>query len=104
LSVPLQTVIAVEAAQGIIDNGGLEYFYESNFAGTPDYRFFVSAYRRIGAEAAATCLETTAAMFPFDKPHLNETSRSRWLDNVCGDEEQLFVQLSRKVCGDQTVY
>lgn len=104
LSIPLQTVIVVESAQGIIDNGGLEYFYESDFVGTPDYGFFVSAYRRVGAETAASCIETTAAMFPFDKPHLHEAKRLNWLDEVRGDESHVFVQLSRKVCGDQAVF
>jgi len=104
LPIPLQTVIVVDSAQGIIDNGGLEYFYESDFVGTPDYGFFVSAYRRIGAEVAASCIETTSAMFPFDKPHLHEAKRLSWLDKVLGDESHPFVQLSRRVCGDQTVF
>jgi hypothetical protein len=104
LPIPLQTVVVVDSAQGIIDNGGLEYFYESDFVGTPDYGFFVSAYRRIGAEAAASCIETTSALFPFDKPHLHEAKRLNWLDKVCGDESHPFVHLSRKVCGDQTVF
>lgn len=104
LPIPLQTVIVIDSAQGIIDNGGLEYFYESDFVGTPDYGFFVRAYRRVGAEAAASCIETTTAMFPFDKPHLHEAKRLSWLDKVRGDESHPFVQLSRKVCGDQTVF
>ena len=104
LPLPLQTIIVVEAAQSIIDNGGLEYFYESNFVGTPDYGVFVSAYRRIGAEAAATCIAATAAMFPFDDPHLHETKRSRWLGHVRGNERHPFGQLSQKAASDETVF
>jgi hypothetical protein len=48
LPLPLQTVAVIYSAQGVIDNGGLEYFYESDFDGTPEYSFFVNAYRRIG--------------------------------------------------------
>jgi len=91
-------------AQAIIDNGGFEYFYESDFVGTLDYGFFVSAYRRVGAETAAMCIETTAAMFPFGQPHLHEAKRLSWLDEARGNEGHLFVKLSRKVCGDQAVF
>jgi len=104
LPTPLQTVVAVESAQGIIDNGGLEYFYEADFVGSPEYGFFVSAYRRIGAETAAMCIEATAAMFPFVQPHLHESKRIGWLDGVRGDENHQFVKLSRKVCGDEAVF
>jgi hypothetical protein len=30
---PVQTVVVVDTSQGIIDNGGLEYFYESDLVG-----------------------------------------------------------------------
>ncbi len=104
LPVPLQTVVVVYSAQGIIDNGGLEYFYENDFDGLPPYGFFVDVYRRIGAEDAASCIETSAAMFPFSEPHLSETSRQVWLDSVKHDESNQFVKLSRKICGDPSVF
>ncbi len=34
-----QTVVVIETAQGIIDNGGLEYFFESDFPSNPPYAF-----------------------------------------------------------------
>ena len=45
LSVPFQTIVAVTTAQGIIDNGGLEYFFGADFPNHPPYSFFVEAYR-----------------------------------------------------------
>lgn len=104
LLLPLQTVAVIYSAQGVIDNGGLEYFYESDFNGTPEYSFFVTAYRRIGAESAAVCIEESAAMFPFGQPHLHRAKRQEWLDGVRNDESHTFVKLSRKICGDQAVF
>lgn len=104
LPIPLQTVAVIYSVQGIIDNGGLEYLFESDFDGTPEYSFFVEAYRRVGAESAASCIETAAAMFPFPQPHLHEDKRQQWLENVRDDEGHLFVKLSRKVCGDEAVF
>jgi hypothetical protein len=104
LPLPVQTVAVVQAAQGIIDNGGLEYFYESDFDGQPPYAFFVETFRRIGAQAAADRIETSSAMFPFVEPHLHETKRQHWLDSVKQNEAHEFVVLSRVACGDQSVF
>lgn len=104
LTLPVQTVAVVDTAQGIIDNGGLAYFYESDFPGTPPYSFFVEAYRRIGAEVAASCLDASVRMFPFSEPHLHARKRLQWLENVRDDEKHEFVKLSRRMCGDETVF
>lgn len=104
LPLPVQTVAVVQTAQGIIDNGGFEYFYESDFDGTPPYSFFVEAFRRIGAEAAAQRLEASLRLFPFSEPHLHEEKRQRWLDTVKEDETHEFVVLSKNACGDESVF
>jgi hypothetical protein len=101
---PIQTVAVVQTAQGIIDNGGFEYFYESDFVGTPPYSFFVEVFRRIGAEAAAERIERTSRMFPFADPHLHEAKRQLWLDEVKETESHEFVALSREACGDASVF
>ena len=104
LSEPVQTVLVVDTAQGIIDNGGLEYFYESDFPANPPYSLFVEAFRRIGAESVASCIEDTSRMFPFPQPHLHESRRQQWLDAVKNDETHEFVRLSRRACGDESVF
>jgi hypothetical protein len=104
LSEPVQTVAVIDTAQGIIDNGGLEYFYESDFPGNPPYSFFVETFRRIGAESVASCIEVTSRMFPFSEPHLYEAKRQQWLDEVKEDETHEFVRLSRRACGDESVF
>ena len=104
LPIPVQTVAVINSTQGVIDNGGLEYFFESDFDGTPEYSFFVEIYRRIGAESAASCIEESAAMFPFAQPNLYEFKRQQWLNSVKGNENHAFMKLSRKICGDQSVF
>ena len=104
LSEPLQTVLLVEAAQGIIDNGGLEYFYEADLPGNPSYSLFVEAFERVGAVAAAAGIEASARMFPFAEPHLHESKRQAWVESVKSDRSHEFVVLSWKLCGDESVF
>lgn len=101
---PMRTVVIVDTAQGIIDNGGLEYFFESDFPHNPPYSLFVEAFRRIGADAVSTCIELSADMFPFPHPHLHEAQRQQWIDSIKNNEAHAFVLLSRKACGDEVVY
>src|ERR687890_591346 len=65
----LRTVVLVHAAQGIIDNGGVQYFFESDFPGQPPYSVFVDAYHTIGAEDEAQALADAVKLFPFANPH-----------------------------------
>lgn len=100
----LQTLLLVESAQGMIDSGGLEYFYEADFPNNPPYSVFVEAYRRIGAESAASCIEETANMFPFSEPQLFEPLRQLWLEKLCADDAGEFRRLSARICGDASVW
>ena len=45
LSDPLRTFVIVYSAQGLIDNGGLEYFFASDFPGNPPIPYLL---RRTG--------------------------------------------------------
>ena len=104
LPVPLQTLLLIESAQGIIDTGGLEFFYEADFPNNPPYALFVEAYRRIGADAAASCIEATARMFPFEEPHLFEELRQLWLERLRLEGAGEFARLSAAVSGDASVW
>jgi hypothetical protein len=79
LSEPYRTFLAVWSAQGLIDNGSLTHFFECDFPGTPSYSLFVDAYRRIGADHAACCLERAVASFPFDHPELQIDKRNEFI-------------------------
>ena len=104
LSVASQTVLIVHAAQGLIDNGGLEYFFESDFPGQPSYAVFCDAYRRIGADEAAKCLGASVRAFGFDAPHLSREKRRAFIASLPGDLSHPFRQLSDRLCGDRSVW
>ena len=101
---PMRTVALVQAAQGIIDNGGLEYFFEMDFPLNPPYSTFVDAFREIGADAVAKCIEAASSMFPFPHPHLFEAQRQAWLVSIQDNEKHDFARLSYRACGDKEVW
>jgi len=102
LPVPLQTVVVIYSAQGIIDNGGFGYFFGQDFDFSPPYSVFSESYRRIGAVEAANCIDKAAALFPFEDPHLFKEKRMQFMDAL--DESSEFVELGDRVCGDETVW
>jgi len=104
LPVELQTLLLVESAQGMIDNGGLEYFFEADFPHNPPYELFVAAYRRIGATAAADCLEAASLLFPFDEPHYFEPLRQLWLEKFRTEPGHPFARLAREIGEDAQVW
>jgi hypothetical protein len=100
---PVQSVLLVDTAQGIIDNGGLQYFYEVDFDERGPYSDFVDAYRMVGADDAATLLERSVQLFPFSDPHLHQPKRELWLDQVRQNESHEFNGLSDKLIGHKGV-
>lgn len=102
LPLALQTLLLVEMAQTMIDSGGLDYFFEADFPNNPAYDVFVQAYRRIGAESAAACIEASALMFPFAEPHFFEELRQVWLEKMRVDPQ--FASLGERITGDASVW
>ena len=76
----LLTVWAVEQAQGVIDNGGFQFFFENDWPKNPAYSVFVEAFRRIGAVEAADCMQDAVEMFPSKSPHLDYQMRRDFMD------------------------
>lgn len=102
LDEPLQTVAILYSVQAIIDNGGFQYLFESDFPMSPPYSDFVAAYRRIGSLRAAEKLEKAVAAFPFADPHLHQDKRLQYLETL--DEDSELVQWGDDVCGDENVW
>jgi hypothetical protein len=104
----LKIVAIVHAAQGVIDNGGLQYFFEADFPGKPPYSLFVDAYREIGASDAALVLEQAVSLFPFREPHQHVRDRNWFMDsfkNQDGDEvNSPFTPLTDMLCGNRVVW
>jgi hypothetical protein len=78
-----QVVLVVLAAQGRTDNGGFIYFFEGDYPGNPPYSVFANAFRAIGADETAECIEVAASLFPFPDPHLHGDDRRDYLRRHC---------------------
>jgi len=102
LPVELQAVILVCSAQGVIDNGGFQYFFESDFPGKPPYTKFSSAYRLIGANELGNFIDNAVSFFPFEGPHLSCEMRNEFLDTL-EENHELFV-FGDQICGDSLVW
>ncbi len=105
---PLRIVVIIISAQGVIDNGGLQFFLEEDFPNNPPYSVFVDAYRAIGAETAADALAAAVALFPFSEPHLSKKKRNEFLDSFNDEDDEPvdspFEPLSDQLCGNQNVW
>jgi hypothetical protein len=97
LSAARQIFVRIYTAQGLIDNGGLPYFFGSDFPDTPDYSVFSDAYREIGAEDVAGWLDAAVALFASPIPHLDTESRSRYIQEHCSDYKGEMCELSDRI-------
>ena len=95
-----QTVVAVYGAQGVIDNGGLQYFFENDWPSRPSYSLFIDAYRRIGAVAVAALIEQAVRRFPFAEPHKNQELRREFMESLA-EGDAFFGEAA---CGDPIVW
>ena len=104
LSPAQASFVRVYAAQGIIDNGGLQYFFESDFEGQVPYSEICQAYRAVGAFKAAKMLEDAVALFDFANPHLDAEQRQARLTELWDDKRTNFAQLDNDLCGNTAVW
>ena len=104
---PVRTVVLVHAAQGLIDNGGLQYFFESDFPGKPPYSIFVDVYRTIGAKREAQALADAVELFPFENPHRFRARRDEFLekfqDGGAHRPDSPFEPYTDRLCGNKDV-
>ncbi|TWU05339.1 DMP19 family protein [Allorhodopirellula heiligendammensis] len=109
---PYRTLILVESAQGVIDNGGLIYFFEMDWPGCPPYRIFSDAYRRIGLDEAAEDIDNAAKSFGFEFPERFRERRQEFMDKQFGTEDDdgeeidglWEVQWTDRICGNDSVW
>jgi hypothetical protein len=60
-------VMLVWHSSGIIDNGGLEYLFASDFPGDPDFRITANAYKTAGLLRGYEAFQEAFALFPGGK-------------------------------------
>jgi hypothetical protein len=100
----MQTLIRVYSAQGVLDNGGLQYFFESDWNGNPAYSTFVESYRQIGAMDAAEALDRAVSLFDFENPHLDAKRRQDRMEELWEDHSNEFANLDARLCGNESVW
>jgi hypothetical protein len=96
---PRQVFITIYSAQGIINNGGFGYFFESDWPDKPSYSRFSDAYREIGADDVAEWIDRAVSLFGMPEPHLHRDSRLRYLNAHCRDESAELIQLGDRAIG-----
>jgi hypothetical protein len=102
LDVAQYTVAILYSLQAIIDNGGFQYFFESDLPYLLPYAAVCDAYRRIGATQAAERLNKAVSMFPFPNPEIHQEKRLKFMESL--EEHNEFFELGDEVCGDETVW
>jgi hypothetical protein len=100
----LQLFLRVYCAQGVIDNGGLQYFFESDWPNKPPYSEFSDAYRQIGAVDCAEALDRAVALFGFENPHLDMERRQHRLEMLCDEDLDAFSDSDNVLFANKSVY
>ena len=90
-------VVIVYSAWGIIENGGFEYFFESNFPGDPPYDVFAQAFSSVGLTDIALRFSKLVSSFPFDDPHKFPSKRKEFIDSQPGSFIALMAELEHSV-------
>ena len=65
---------------------------------------FAAAYRAIGCDAAAKCIEDAASSFPFAEPELHWAKRREYIKENYDEEIFGVRRWDDSICGDETVY
>lgn len=97
LSWPEQVVALIYSAQGVIDSGGFEYFFGNDWPEQLPYSVFADAYREIGADESAECIEAAEKLFPFPDPHRAEEARIDFMATHYQTEDSLLDRLGGRV-------
>jgi hypothetical protein len=104
LKEPYKTVAIISSTQGVIDNGGLSYFFENDWPGNPDYSVFIEAYKNIGIIQGALTLSKAVSSFPFQEPHKNLKGRNSYIEENYDEDEFQVKGWDESLCGDEEVW
>lgn len=107
LEEPFRTVAIIHSAQGVIDNGGLVYFFESDWPNQPPYSLFIDAYRQIGKEDSAAAIEYAAKSFGVPDPEKHVELRNKFMQQHFWSDSEHYeptVEWDDDICGDEEVW
>ena len=91
--------LLVNGAQGVIDNGGYNYFFRQDWPGNPPYGDFADAYEAIGCIRQAADLRRVALSFPFSEPHLHKEERKAFIDARYDKSTYCVPEWGNALCG-----
>jgi hypothetical protein len=86
-------------AQGVIDNGGFEYFFENEFDGEPDMKDFPLVYEAIGARSSAEAVAEALARAAAGSTNFEDLDQVLWRES-----EKNFSLLAAYVMSHSSSY
>ncbi len=89
---PHKVFMMLQAAQGIIDNGGFEYFFESPFDGDPDMQEFPLVFDAVGATTSAATIREALSRSRLPDADFSDMNSVMW-----GESEQNYAMLAAYV-------
>jgi hypothetical protein len=101
---PFRTVAIIYAAQGVIDNGGLVYFFENDWPRNPPYSVYADAYERIGRIEAANAIRHAARSFGIENPEHHIDERRAYMEKHYNERTFSIDGWNDCICGDERVY
>lgn len=100
---PFRTIVLADTALGLIDNGGVEHLFESDFPGCPEYGAFASAFRNLGLAYLADGLSELVQQFPFESPHNDQARRRAFLSSPSPAFISMASRLNERVWQDSSI-
>ena len=70
------------AAQAVLDDGGLAYFLDNDWTGTPTYELFAEAFERIGAAGTAGAIREVVERIGLPCPEVDRELRAERLGRL----------------------
>ena len=89
----------LHAAQGIIDNGGFEYFFESPFEGNPDMEDFPRVFEAVGAASSAKAVREALGRSRSVHPIYEDLNQVLWKES-----EQNYALLEQYISAHAASY
>jgi len=96
-------VVIVYSAWGLIENGGFQYLFESNFPGDPSYDTFTQAFNSVGLTDIALRFSKLVSLFPFDEPHKFPRKRQEFIDSQPSSFIALMAELEDLVYAHKNI-
>jgi hypothetical protein len=89
---PHKVAVMLTTAQGLIDNGGFEYFFGVPFNIEPNMEDFIRAYQTVGAIKSASLFELALVRSQALQPEYEDLNKILWANSE-SNYKQLMVYI-----------